>query len=161
MNAQCPQKPEESVRFPGIGVTDSCEALCGCWEVEQLVRSAGRWAVSPSSPFIVPLISIFKTILLFKWCLFALVSVGLVLYGLNPVWKLLNTSFSVRCHPQLYRVSFVISIAWLGCLLWRFSSSNPKSELSMVPHRALAVGIGGSWLEHCLMHNMSSATLAG
>lgn len=30
--AWCPQRPGEGFRFPGIGVTDACELLCGCWE---------------------------------------------------------------------------------------------------------------------------------
>lgn len=32
------QGPEEAIRSPGTGVTDSCELLCGCWELT-LIRS--------------------------------------------------------------------------------------------------------------------------
>lgn len=28
----CPRRPEDSVRSPVTGVTDSCEPPCGCWE---------------------------------------------------------------------------------------------------------------------------------
>ena len=27
-----PLEPEEGIRSPGTGVTDTCEPLCGCWE---------------------------------------------------------------------------------------------------------------------------------
>ena len=31
MGMQYPQKPEEGIRFPGTGITEGCELLCGCW----------------------------------------------------------------------------------------------------------------------------------
>lgn len=31
--AGCPQMPESVIRSPRTGVTDSCELLCGCWEL--------------------------------------------------------------------------------------------------------------------------------
>lgn len=31
MRAWCPQRPGEGFKFPGIGVKDVCEFLCGCW----------------------------------------------------------------------------------------------------------------------------------
>ena len=33
MQAWSTERPEESVRFPGMGVTDSCELPCRCWEL--------------------------------------------------------------------------------------------------------------------------------
>ena len=29
----CPQRPDNELRSPRAGVTDSCEPLCGCWEL--------------------------------------------------------------------------------------------------------------------------------
>lgn len=28
----CPQRPEEGVGYPGIGITEDCDLPCGCWE---------------------------------------------------------------------------------------------------------------------------------
>lgn len=33
MYACCPQRPEQGLRSPGIGVGDSCELPCACWEL--------------------------------------------------------------------------------------------------------------------------------
>jgi E3 ubiquitin-protein ligase NEDD4 len=33
MHTWCLWRPEEGVGSPGIGVTDSCELPCGCWEL--------------------------------------------------------------------------------------------------------------------------------
>lgn len=30
--AWCPQRPEGGIGFPGVGVTNSCHALCGYWD---------------------------------------------------------------------------------------------------------------------------------
>ena len=32
VNHICPRKPEKGNRFPGTGVTDSCEIPCDCWK---------------------------------------------------------------------------------------------------------------------------------
>lgn len=29
--AWCPQKPEEDIKSPAVGVTDNCESPPGCW----------------------------------------------------------------------------------------------------------------------------------
>lgn len=31
-SALCPQRSEEGIRFPEIGITDGCQQLCGCRE---------------------------------------------------------------------------------------------------------------------------------
>lgn len=31
--ARCSERPEENIRFPGTGVTDGYELLCGCWKL--------------------------------------------------------------------------------------------------------------------------------
>ena len=33
MFAWCPEKPEEDIGYPETGLTNSCELLCGCWEL--------------------------------------------------------------------------------------------------------------------------------
>lgn len=30
---QYPQRPEKGIRYPGTGIIDNCELLCGCWEM--------------------------------------------------------------------------------------------------------------------------------
>lgn len=30
---QCPWRPKDGIRYPGTGVTDSCELPCQCWEL--------------------------------------------------------------------------------------------------------------------------------
>lgn len=32
MHAQCLQRPEESIRFPGSRVIYGCKLACGCWD---------------------------------------------------------------------------------------------------------------------------------
>ena len=52
----CPQRSDESIRFPGTGVTDSCELPCGCWESnpgplqEQSVRVTTENSLKSSHP---------------------------------------------------------------------------------------------------------------
>jgi hypothetical protein len=53
LQSWCPQKPEEGIRFPGFGVTDGCELLCGFWElnlgaVEEHPNALNCWATSLS-----------------------------------------------------------------------------------------------------------------
>lgn len=50
VSAHCQQSPEEGMGYERIGVTDSCEVLCGCWE-ENLVlwkssSDLNYWATS-------------------------------------------------------------------------------------------------------------------
>jgi hypothetical protein len=54
MKAQYQHRPEEGIRSSGTGVTDSCELLSGCWELnhgplEEQASVLNRWAVSPAS----------------------------------------------------------------------------------------------------------------
>lgn len=55
MLAWWPWRLEEGARYPGIGVRDSCELPCGCWEwnLGLLQTSAlNCWAISPVLPLI-------------------------------------------------------------------------------------------------------------
>ena len=47
-----PQRSEEGVRFPGTGVTGSCELPCGCWELNQGLLQ--KMLLSTEPPFQAP-----------------------------------------------------------------------------------------------------------
>lgn len=89
---QCPQKPEEGIRMPEAGVTDSCEVPCSSGiptECSEKATSAlNHWAPAPS----LSLLKITCFILVFVvliCCLF------IVWWSEDSLWQLVLSSYHV------------------------------------------------------------------
>lgn len=96
---ECQSPPElelQTIVNPHVGA--------GKIEPQSSSRAASALTTEPSpspssSTSVALVVAVFQDRLLFKWLLFAFVSIGLVTYDLNPVWKWLNTpSFGVWCY---------------------------------------------------------------
>ena len=62
MCSQCPQRPEEGIRYSLSGVIDSCKPPCGCWDLNQVFckSSQGSYALSHLSSTTPPYTLVFS-----------------------------------------------------------------------------------------------------
>lgn len=47
---QCPQRPEEVIGSPGIGVADGCELACGCWKSNLVLQKKKKSVFLAAEP---------------------------------------------------------------------------------------------------------------